>query len=155
MSKTMSKNQNELLQACIQDLHAARQVAVERTPCIIGEAGADLAKLLTDLVETYSDEAGQFEGTEISLDGPENIWMAGVMDDAERDTRSIVQGPLLDTALIGAVRKGVAADSVSLETAIAVARSLERDDIAELAERMREHSGDHDARLRALLQEIA
>ena len=155
MSEAKTKTQEELLQACIQDLYAARQVAVERIPCIIGEAGADLAKLLSDLVETYRDEAGQFEGTDIALEGPENIWMAGVMDDAERDTRSIVRGALLDTALIGAVRKGVAADSVSLETAVAVARSLEREDIAQLAERMREHSGDHDARLRALLQEIA
>ena len=152
MSET--KTQSELLQACIQDLYAARQVAVERIPCIIGEAGADLAKLLSDLVETYRDEARQFEGTEISLDGPENIWMAGVMDDGERDTRSIVRGALLDTALIGAVRKGVAADSVSLETAIAVANALGRHDIAALTQRMRERSGDHDARLAALLQEI-
>ena len=53
------------------------------------------------------------------------------------------------------MRKGVAADSVSLETAVAVARALEREDFAQLVERMREHSGDHDARLRALLQEIA
>ena len=155
MSEAKTKTQDELLQACIQDLYAARQVAVERTPCVIGQAGADLAKLLTDLVETYSDEASQFEGTDISLDGPENLWMAGVMDDAERDTRSIVCGPLLDTALIGAIRKGVAADSVSLETAVAVANSLGRDDIAALTRRMRERSGDHDARLGALLQEIA
>jgi len=150
-----TKTQSELLQACIQDLYAARQVAVERIPCIIGEAGADLGKLLSDLVETYRDETGEFEETDVSLDGPENIWMAGVMDDAERDTRSIVRGALLDTALIGAVRKGVAADSVSLQTAIAVANSLGRDDIAALTQRMWERSGDHDARLAALLQEIA
>ena len=62
---------------------------------------------------------------------------------------------LLDTARIGALRKGVAADSVSLETAIEVARSLGREDVAELTQRMRERSGDHDGRLRALLQEIA
>lgn len=153
MSDTQTKT--ELLQACIQDLYAARQVAVQRMPCVIGEAGADLAKLLDDLVETYSKESNQFEVTDISLDGPENIWMAGVMDDAERDTRSIVRGPLLDTALIGAVRKGVAADSVSLETAIEVARSLGRDDVAALTQRMRERSGDLDARLSALLQDIA
>ena len=153
MSKTASKE--ELLQACVQDLHAARLVAAERLPCLVGEAGPDLAKLLEPLAETYAEEARQFEGTDISLEGPENIWMAGVMDDAERDTQSIVRGPLLDTALIGAVRKGVAADSVSLETAVAVARSLLREDIAQMAERMREHAGDHDARLRALLQEIA
>ena len=153
MSKTASKE--DLLQACVQDLHAARQAAAGRLPCIVGEAGPELAKLIERLAETYAAEIRQFEETDISLEGPENIWMAGVMDDAERDTRSIVRGPLLDTALIGAVRKGVAADSVSLETAIAVARSLEREDIARLAERMREHSGDHDARLRALLQQIA
>lgn len=150
-----TKTKTELLQACIQDLHAARQVAVERMPCVIGEAGQDLAALLDALRTTYAEQAQQFEGTDISLEGPKNLWMAGVMDDAERDTRSIVPGVLLDTALIGALRKGVAADSVSLETAIAVARSLEREEIARLTERMREHSGDHDGRLRALLQEIA
>lgn len=153
MSKTASKE--DLLQACVQDLHAARQVAAERLPCLVGKAGSELAKLIERLAETYAEEARRFESTDISLEGPENIWMAGVMDDAERDTRSIVGGPLLDTALIGAVRKGVAADLVSLETAISVARSIEREDIARLAEHMREQSGEHDARLRALLQETA
>jgi ferritin-like metal-binding protein YciE len=153
MSKTASKE--ELLQACVQDLHAAREVAVERLPGVTGHAGPELSKRLEDLAETYGKEARQFEGTGVSLDGPENLWMAGVMDDAERDTRSIVRGVLLDTALIGAVRKGVAADSVSLETLVAVAQALGRDEIAALAQRMRERSGDHDARLRALLQEIA
>ena len=153
MSQTATRE--DLLQACVQDLHAARQVAAGRLPGIIGHAGPQLAKRLRDLLETYGNETGEFEETDVSLDGPENIWMAGVMDDAERDTRSIVRGALLDTALIGAVRKGVAADSVSLETAFAVANSLGRTDIAALAQRMRERSGDHDARLAALLQEIA
>lgn len=153
MSKTASKE--ELLQACVQDLHAARQVAAERLPGVIGHAGPELARRLENLAETYDEEIRRFEGTGVSLDGPENLWMAGVMDDAERDTRSIARGVLLDTALIGAVRKGVAADSVSLETLVAVAQALGRDEIAALAQRMRERSGDHDARLRALLQEIA
>jgi len=153
MSQTATKE--DLLQACVQDLHAARQVAVERLPGIIGHSGPELARLLEDLVETYADQARQFEETDVSLEGPENIWMAGVMDDGERDTRSIAPGALLDTALIGAVRKGVAADSVSLETLVAVAQALRRDEIAALAQRMRERSGDHDARLAALLQEIA
>jgi ferritin-like metal-binding protein YciE len=148
-------SKEELLQACVQDLHAARQVAIERLPCIAREAGPELTKLIEHLADTYAEQTRQFEEAGISLEGPENIWMSGVMDDAERDTRSIVRGPLLDTALIGAVLKGVAADAVSLETAIAVARSLEREHIAQLTERMHEHSGDHDARLRALLQEIA
>ena len=79
MSDTKTKAQ--LLQSCIQDLYAARQVAVERMPCVIGEAGPELAARLDDLRTSYAEQAEQFEGTDISLEGPENIWMAGVMED--------------------------------------------------------------------------
>jgi hypothetical protein len=81
--------------------------------------------------------------------------MAGVMDDAERDTRTIASGPLLDTALIGAIRKGLAADEVSLETGVAVARSLGKERDGELLEQMRERSAQSDGRLRQLLHQIA
>jgi hypothetical protein len=153
MSDTATKA--ALLQACIQDLYAARQVAVGRLPCVTAKAGSELAALLGELTGAYAQEAEQFESTDLSLEGPENLWMAGVMDDAERDTRSVIRGVLLDTALIGAVRKGVAADTVSLETAIAVARSLGREDISALVEAMRERSGRHDDSLRAMLDKIA
>jgi hypothetical protein len=153
MSDTATKV--ALLQACIQDLYAARQVAVERLPCVTGKAGPELAALLDELTGTYAEEKERFESTDLSLEGPENLWMAGVIDDAERDTRSVIRGVLLDTALIGAVRKGVAADAVSLETAIAVARSLGREDIAARVEAMRERSGRHDGSLRAMLDKIA
>ena len=153
MSKTDSKK--GLLQSCIQDLHAARQVAIERLTCIAGEAGDELAGQLRDLRQAFRDEAERMEATDISLEGPENLWMAGIMEDAERDTRSVERGPLLDIALIGAVRKGVAADAVSIETAVAVARSLDRGDLAEQLQVMRERAKASDEALRALLQETA
>jgi ferritin-like metal-binding protein YciE len=153
MSETATKG--ALLQACVQDLYAARQVAMERQPCVTRKAGPELTVLLEELTANLAEEAERFESTDISLEGPENLWMAGVMDDAERDTRSIARGALLDTALIGAVRKGVAADAVSLETAIAVARSLGREDIAALVEAMRARSSRHDGSLRAMLDKIA
>lgn len=145
----------ELLQSCVQDLHAARRVAIERLPAIIEAAGPDLRAILQNLRDDYAAQAREFEATEHALEGPENLWMAGVMDDAERDTQSIVRGVLLDVALVGAVRKGVAADAVSLETAVAVARSLGRESDAGLAQRMRDTAASFDERLRLLLQQIA
>ena len=143
-----------LLQACIQDLHAARLVASERLPSVASHAGAELAVLLGELADGYCEEARELAHTGISLDGPANLWMAGIMDDAERDTRSIVPGLLLDIALVGAVRKGVMADYVSLETAIAVARETGRKDAAHLAAQLRDRAAAFDARLRALLEKL-
>lgn len=153
MSKTASHR--ELMQACVQDLYAARRLAAERLVTAIGAAGPELAPILQALRQDYCAEAAKFEQTDYDLDGPENLWMAGIMDDAERDTKSIVKGPLLDTALIGAVRKAVAADEVSLETAVAVARSLGEEEDAKLVEEMRGRARQSDARLQRLLHQIA
>ena len=66
-------------------------------------------------------EAGAVVAT---LDGaPENLWMTGILNDADRDAQSHQRGPLLDTALIGALRKAKAAEIVSIETAMALAAS--------------------------------
>ena len=153
MADTESKD--DLLQACIQDLHAARRVAAERLPGIAAAAGGELAPVLRTIRDDFAAEAEQLEATDHDLDGPENLWMAGIIDDAERDTRSIVRGPLLDTALIGAIRKGLAADVVSLETGVAVAQSLGKDGDSELLQEMHERSGQNDGRLEQLLLAIA
>jgi ferritin-like metal-binding protein YciE len=50
--------------------------------------------------------------------------MAGILDDAERDTRATQPGRLLDIALVGAIRKAKAAEIVSSETAMALAEAL-------------------------------
>ena len=153
MAITASKD--DLLKACIQDLHAARDVAAARLPHVAAAAGPELAPILRIIQRDFAAEAEQLEATGHNLDGPENLWMAGVMDDAERDTRTIASGPLPDTALIGAIRKGLAADEVSLETGVAVARSLGKERDSELLEEMRERSAQSDGRLRQLLNEIA
>jgi len=153
MATTASKE--DLLQACIQDLHAARRVAAGRLPAVAAAAGPELAPILRSVQQDFAAQAERLEATGHDLDGPENLWMAGIMDDAERDTKTVARGPLLDTALIGAVRKGLAADGVSLETGVAVARSLGKDREGELLEEMRELSGQSDGRLRQLLQQIA
>ena len=153
MSKTGSRE--ELLEVCIRDLHAGRRLAAERLPCVAEQAGPALTPVVEGLVRALRAEAGEFETLGIDLDGPPNLWMAGIMDDSERDTRSTVQGRLLDIAIIGAVRKAVAADAVSLETALALAEWLARRSLAEMLAAMRQRCRDTDGALRGLLQETA
>lgn len=153
MSRTATRE--ELLQSCLQDLHAARLESGTRLPCLAAEAGETLSVQVEDLRRALEHEATALAGTGMLAPGPANLWMSGILDDAERDTRSIEPGPLLDTALIGAIRKGVAADAVSLETAVAVARSLGNGAVAELAMEMRERCRSSDDALRGLLVQIA
>ncbi|WP_305097615.1 DUF892 family protein [Croceibacterium aestuarii] len=152
MSRTAS--QDELLRVCVQDLHAARRTAADRLPGVTRHAGTELAEKLGRLGADFADEAERFEASGLSLDGPDNIWMAGVMDDAERDTRSIEPGPLLDIALIGALRKGIMADAVSLETALELAQVLGQQELAASLQEMRERAGSSDAAMAALLRDI-
>jgi ferritin-like metal-binding protein YciE len=67
----------------------------------------------------------------------------------------IEQGPLLDIALIGAFRKGVQADRVSYETAIALSRSLGLDDAERALTLSRDQLAETDDTLAGLLQDIA
>ena len=136
-------------------LTGARDCACDGLPRIAEAASGKLRPALQAIAQTYSDERKTFEASGHDLSGPENLWMAGVMDDARRDTETVEPGPLLDTALIGAIRKGLAADYVSLETGIAVARSLGRTDDADMLEAMHRRCAGHDRELARLLQEIA
>jgi ferritin-like metal-binding protein YciE len=123
VSKTESPSQ--LLQVCVQDLHAGCRAVQARLPGIASHAeDAQLRATLGELSETASQRAARLAATGCSIEGPENLWMAGILDDAERDTRSIAPGELLDLALVGAVRKALAAEDVSIETAIALADRL-------------------------------
>lgn len=153
MSKTASKE--ELLEVCIQDLHAGRADAVDRLECIAREAGAKVAPAVAELARAFAAEAGRFEKLGIDLDGPSNLWMAGIMDDAERDTRSIEAGVLLDIAIVGAVRKAIAADAASLETALALAVALSKPDVAETVQAMLDRRREADDALRAALEALA
>ncbi len=70
--------------------------------------------ILTELAGTHG----------VVLDGQPNLWMTAVLDDAERDLQDETAGPTRDAALIGALRKGVASQLVSYDTAVAVAGAL-------------------------------
>lgn len=152
MVKTKSKD--ELLHVCVQDLYAGRTLAATKLPTVASAAGEGLCALVQAMQQQYAEEAAQFERTGYDLDGPENLWMAGIMDDAERDTRTIARGLLLDIAIIGAVRKALAADAVSLETAVVVAHSLGEESLGNLLRSMRERGHEADLRLRQRLHEI-
>ena len=74
-----------------------------------------------------------------------------IIDDAHRDSRSILAGPLRDIALIGAFRKGKQAERVSYETAIMLAELIERPSFASTLTECRDEEAAADERLAALL----
>lgn len=142
-----------LLHAAAQDLHAGKLDAAQRLPGIAGQASdADLRELLTAEAVRAGEQAERLAGTGLNPAGPKNLWMAGILDDAERDGRSTEPRRLLDIALVGAVRKAKAAEIVSSETVIALAREL---DDAALEAAVRANRDEEIATDRALKARLA
>jgi ferritin-like metal-binding protein YciE len=137
VSKT--KTPRELLIVALQDLHDGERAWTERGPKFRNLVGAELREFLDADLERSAAQANELEAMLSSLDavlaGDPNIWLRAILDDADRDSESIVKGRLLDTALIGAFRKGKQAERVSYETAIVLASEL---DLPVLAERLTE-----------------
>lgn len=128
---------------CVQDLHAGEMLTVDRLPPIIGAVGSpELRAALADHRAASREQARRLRdvarGMGEQVEGPECLWAKGVLDDARRDTRSVAPGPLLDIALIGAIRKLEAAETMSYQTAIGVARALGMDHAAALLARSQE-----------------
>lgn len=152
---TMTNSAAALLHVALQDLHAGKEAQAARLP---GLALHCRDSLLRDIVDAEAGraatQAAGLRAVAATLSGPENLWMAGILDDAERDTRQTQPGRLLDTALVGAIRKAKAAEIVSSETAIALAREAGAQDIlnAVAADRAAEIETDRalKARLAAL-----
>lgn len=121
---TQIKTSRELLEAALQDLRAGAEAMASRLPAIAGHLTDDsLRAAFDDLVDRARQDADRLRETGMADGGPENLWMTGVLDDAERDTQATAPGGLLDTALIGAIRKGLASTIVSYDTALALARA--------------------------------
>ena len=121
MTKTASRA--ALLHVAAQDLRAGKRLLAERLPALADAAtDADLARLIGDGATLAERQRDRIDAAGDLADGPDNLWMAGILDDADRDARSHQPGVLLDVALIGAVRKAKAAEIVSHETAVALAR---------------------------------
>lgn len=139
-----------LLHVALQDLRAGKGLLAERLPSIAqAVSDARLSALLAAEIDravaarARLDDAGG-EG------GPDNLWMAGILDDADRDATSHQAGAIRDVALIGAVRKAKAAEIVSFDTAIALADGR----MADLLKALREEAIQTDHQLRALLVDL-
>lgn len=120
----------ELLQLYLWDLYAGCLLVERRLPAIAGRASdADWRTEVRALAETAGLRAQRMHAASAGgvEDGPDNLWMRGIMDDADRDTRNISVGPPLDLAMIGALRKAIAAELASIRTAKAIAVRLDAD----------------------------
>jgi ferritin-like metal-binding protein YciE len=146
---------DKLLIACVQDLYAGAILMAERLPRLVPVIqDAALASLLQEQVALSQAQADALQQTDRDTDGPANLWMKGILKDAKRDSKSIAPGPLLDIALIGAIRKGFAAEIVSYETAIAVAGALGDTSVRTAAEQNTIQRQEADHALRELLATI-
>jgi len=83
------------------------------------------------------------------------VLLIPLIDDADRDRASVTPGPLLDTALIGAIRKGMVAMAAADETAIALARGLADHPLASRLDRLRDAALAGDKALHVLLDRSA
>ena len=149
------KSAQALLTVAMQDLHAGAGMLAARLPEIARRAGGRLAERLDATAKAAEHRADALAATGRGMDGPDNLWMAGVLDDADRDIRSTAEGNLLDTALIGAIRKALAAEIVSYDTAMALAAALGEAMIGETLARNRRGATTGDAGLKALLERAA
>ena len=154
MSKTQTPK--ELLVVALQDLHDAEVAWNERGAALSDVAGTQLSAFLkTDLKRSVAQRMGLetlLGSLKAEVEGDPNIWLRAILDDAERDSRSIIAGPLRDTALIGAFRKGKQAERVSYETAVLLARRLGMKDVDVRLTAFRGQEEQADRELESLLQ---
>lgn len=131
---SITRSAAALLHVALQDLHAGKSAQSKRLPGLAERCtDAGLVALVAAEADHAARQAGDIAAV-TDVDGPENLWMAGILDDAERDTHQTQPGRLLDVALIGAIRKAKAAEIVSSETAMALARELDVGDALAVAE---------------------
>lgn len=145
-----------LLTAALQDMLTGERLLAEHLPAIAaGASGVPVCEALNREVERARRQAAGLIEDARAEGGPPNLWMQGIVDDARRDTETIGAGPLLDAALVGAVRKALAAKHVSYETAVALAERLEETALAARLRRCRDEEAASDHRLAAILSECA
>lgn len=145
----------DLLQLCLWDLGAGARLAAERMPGILSFACASqLHKGLLLLVAEWRQRGAQLSRLSKKKEGPDNLWMAGMLDDAHRDCETLPKGPILDIAMIGAVRKMLHAEAASIETADRLAAGLSEGEIKDQLLTCSNSCDNRDTRLRKLLDEL-
>ena len=145
----------DLLDSALQDIRAGADLLIAHLPAI-RDAVSDqrLRDAFERLIADVAERRGRLEDTGRAGGGPPNLWMQGVVDDAERDSDTVAPGPLLDTALIGAIRKGLVADVAAYDTAIALAEATDEAALAVSLSRLRDGASANDATLLALLEKM-
>lgn len=152
-SKTGSRK--ELLTVALQDLWQARGVVRDRMAAIEdATADPETRAVLRDI--RAAARAEQDLLCELASDPGEtpNLWAAGIFDDACRDIATNQQGTVRDIALIGAIRKLLAADIVSIETALQLSIQHGATGRSRLA-KLQSDAGDRDRYLLARLKALA
>lgn len=145
-----------LLIAALQDMLAGERLFAEHFPAIAADANAaPVREALAREVERARRQAATLAEDARAEGGPPNLWMQGIVDDARRDAETVDAGPLLDAALLGAVRKALAAKHVSYETAVTLAERLAQTALAASLRRCRDEEAASDHRLAAILTECA
>ncbi len=153
-SMTQTASAAALLHAALQDLHAAKRLQVDRLPNIAEAAGDELAALIRDEAVRADAQSRRIEAAGVNAAGLKNLWMTGVLDDADRDARSHQAGRLRDIALVGALRKGKAAEIVSDDTALALAGEIGAAALADVVRAARAEEIAADQALKALLDRL-
>ena len=148
---TGTSDLSALLSTCLEDLYAGRCLAAEALPPIGASVGKRLSDAVYAIAQAYRDQSRDIGSLEDIVDPADNLWMAGIMRDARRDTETIKAGALRDIAIIGAVRKALVADEVSLETAVAIAQRLERHRVHDALKAMQSYARTTDDQFRDLL----
>lgn len=155
---SLTKTPTELLIVALQDLHDAEVAWTERGPALVRKTGAELARFLEADIARSAEQGADLTALLGSMNAPvagdPNIWLRAILDDAARDSKSITPGPLLDTALIGAFRKGKQSERVSYETAAILAARLNLRQIEEKLALFIDHESTADRDLRAMLEKI-
>lgn len=161
MSETSTAAQ--LFIVAIQDLCDGERAWTEHLPALEAKTSNGLTRYASEEREravrqcTWLEEIARHLDVE-PTDAP-NLWLRAILDDAERDSRTIVRGVLRDIALTGAFRKGKQSERVSYETAIGLAHATGQAEFALTLTRIRDEEAAADAQLarilEGLLQEIS
>lgn len=149
-----------LLIMALQDLHDGERALAERLPDVRDNARDEaFRRLIDEDRERSARQRDAVAGIARALDAePQdepNIWLRAILDDADNDAETIAAGPLRDTALAGALRKGKQSERVSYETALALARRLELADAARTLKGIRDEEQAADEALAEVLERLS
>ena len=149
-----TSSRHELLIVALQDLGQGRAVILERMPAVEeATVDTDTCAILDEIRVAADDEQAILDGLASGSGDMPNLWASGIFDDACRDISTTAVGVVRDIALIGAIRKLLASDIVSLETALRLG-ARQHSDIAEPLARLHTSACDRDQRLLARLQAL-